>query len=133
MTAEAFFDTNLVVYAFIDSGDRSEVAERLLANGGIVSIQVLNEFTSVARRKRALTWTDIRTALASLGDLCGEPRPLTAATHDAALNIAERHGRHIYDALIIASAAEAGCRTLYTEDIANGQVIAGVRLINPFA
>lgn len=133
MSAEAFFDTNLVVYGFTQSGDRSRIAERLISNGGIVSVQVLNEFTSVARRKFAWSWADIRAALAALRELCGEPRPLTAAIHDAAFDIAERHGYQIYDATIIASAIEAGCRTLYTEDLADGQMIESVRLTNPFA
>jgi len=133
MSAEAFHDTNVVVYAFIESGRRSVLAEQLVATGGTVSVQVLNEFVNVARRKHALAWREIRGSLLTLQDACGEPRPLTAATHDAALAIAERYGYRIYDALIIASAAEAGCRTLYSEDLADGQVIAGVRIVNPFA
>lgn len=132
MSAEAFFDTNLVVYAFIQTDSRSNAADRLLAAGGTISIQVMNEFVNVARRKHALTWPQIETSLQALRRLCGDPRPLTLSTHEAGVRIAARYGYRIYDALIIASAAESGCRTLYSEDLANGQTIEGVRIVNPF-
>jgi len=45
-----FFDTNILVYAFLDT-DRRDVALDLLAEGGVISVQVLNEFTNVARKK----------------------------------------------------------------------------------
>ena len=133
MGSDAFFDTNIVVYAFIESDARSAAADRLLSEGGVVNVQVLNEFVNVALRKHALPWADIRGSLESIRALCGEPRPLTTAIHEAGLAIAERHHYRIYDALIIAAAADAGCRTLYSEDLANGQTIKGVRITNPFA
>lgn len=133
MGAEAFFDTNIVVYAFIESDARSAAADRILAEGGIVNVQVLNEFVNVALRKHALPWRDIRGSLESIRALCGEPRPLTGAIHEAGVAIAERYRYRIYDALIIAAAADAGCRTLYSEDLASGQVIRGVRIVDPFA
>ena len=133
MCAEAFHDTNVVIYAFIEAGRRSVLAEELVATGGTVSVQVLNEFVNVARRKHALAWREIRGSLLTLQDACGAARPLTKVTHDTALAIAERYGYRIYDALIIAAAAEAGCRTLYSEDLADDQQIAGVRIVNPFA
>jgi len=71
-------------------------------------------------------------ALEAIRRMCREPSPLTLQLHGSALAIAERYGYRIYDALIIASAAEAGCRTLYSEDLADGQEIAGVRIVNPF-
>ena len=131
--ADAFFDTNVLVYAFIESEARSVAADRILAEGGIVNVQVLNEFVNVACRKHALPWPDIRGALATIRILCGEPRPLTSTVHEAGIAIAERYQYRIYDALIIAAAVEAGCRTLYSEDLANGQTIRGVRIVDPFA
>jgi predicted nucleic acid-binding protein len=132
MTADVFFDTNVVVYAFIESDARSAAADRILSVGGIVNVQVLNEFVNVARRKHALPWTDIHASLASIRVLCGVPRPLTGTVHEAGVAIAERYRYSIYDALIIAAAADAGCRTLYSEDLAAGQTIKGVRIVNPF-
>ena len=133
MVAEAFFDTNIVVYAFVESDARSAAAERILSEGGVVNVQVLNEFVNVALRKHALSWADIHGAIASIRALCGQPNPLTSAAHEAGIEIAERHHYHIYDAMIIAAALDAGCRTLYSEDLADGQTIRGVRIVNPFA
>jgi predicted nucleic acid-binding protein len=55
-------------------------------------------------------------------------------THDAALRIAARHSYNIYDALVIGAALEAGCATLYSEVLNDGQTIEGQLTIrNPFA
>lgn len=132
MNADAFFDSNILIYAFIKADERSDVADRMLRAGGVVNVQVLKEFVAVARRKFALPWDEIRNFLAVVRTLCGQARPLTPAIHGAAVAIAERHRLRIYDALIIAAAAEAGCRTLYSEDLSHGQTIEGVRVVDPF-
>jgi predicted nucleic acid-binding protein len=54
-------------------------------------------------------------------------------THDQALRIAERYGFQIYDSLIVAAALEAGCTTLYSEDMQDGQSIDTLTIRNPFA
>jgi predicted nucleic acid-binding protein len=73
-------------------------------------------------------------ALAAIRVLCPPPLPITAATHEAALVIAGHTGYAIYDALIIASALEAGCGTLLSEDLQDGQLIDGrLTVRNPFA
>jgi predicted nucleic acid-binding protein len=64
--------------------------------------------------------------------LCGRAISLTAETHAAAINISKRHGYRIYDSLILAAAMQAGCTTLYTEDMQHGQIVDGVRIMNPF-
>ena len=76
---------------------------------------------------------DVRRALAGIRAFCPQPLPITAATHEAALGIAERLGYQVYDSLIIASALEAGCATLYSEDMQDGQVVEGrLTIRNPF-
>ena len=130
--AGAFFDTNILIYAFAPSGDRKARAAALLTEGGMVSVQVLNEFVDVSRRKFKRDWPDIRTALDHLDAVLDEPLALTPRLHKAALDISERHGLRIYDGLIVAAAQEAGCRILYTEDLQHGQVLAGVTIHNPF-
>jgi hypothetical protein len=57
--------------------------------GGIVSVQVLNEFPSVARRKIRMPWAEVGEASASIRKSCG-PRPITAQTHETVLRIAEQ-------------------------------------------
>jgi predicted nucleic acid-binding protein len=136
MNDKPFFDTNVILYAFrgtLSPGDtRSQVAEALLAAGGALSVQVLNEFVAVARRKLNKSWEEVRRALAILRFLCPKPLPLTVETHDRALYIAERYGYSIFDSLIISAALDAGARTLYSEDMQDGQTIDGLTIRNPF-
>ncbi|MEQ1901940.1 MAG: PIN domain-containing protein [Devosia sp.] len=128
-----FVDTNVLVY-FGDAGSaKSERAAKIVRAGGIVSVQVLNEFANVARTKNRLPWETIGQSLDLVKTLF-EVRALILATHEAAIALAQRHGLNIYDALIVASALEAGCDTLYTEDMQHDLVVEGqLRLVNPFA
>lgn len=132
MNDKPFFDTNVVLSAFRQDDSHAEVAEALLAEGGALSVQVLNEFVAVARRKLGQKWEDIRRALDILRVLCPEPVALTVETHERAVEIAERYGYSIFDSLIIAAALHAGARTLYSEDMRDGQAIDGLTIRNPF-
>ena len=129
---EAFFDSNVPLYLLSAEPGKAERAEALLAGGGVISVQVLNEFAAVARRKSDLSWVEIREILTTLRTLC-RVEAVTAATHDLGLEIAERHGLSLYDSLIVAAASLAGCRVLYSEDMQDGQSIGGVTIRNPFA
>jgi predicted nucleic acid-binding protein len=127
----AFIDTNVVVYLL--SGDRAkaERAEKLIAAGGVVSVQVLNEFAAVARRKAGLDWPEIRDVLTAVRANCAVAA-LTVEVHERALNIAEATNLHIYDATIVAAAAVNNCTVVYSEDLSHNQTIGGVRVTNPF-
>ncbi len=134
MNDSAFFDTNILVYATAEQDSRFSVATDLLAQGGTISVQVLNEFANVARLKLKWSWPEIKEGLHDFQLLCSGPIPIGVATHEAALRIAERDGVAFYDALIVASALEAGCTTLFTEDMQHGRIIAGrLTIRNPFA
>jgi predicted nucleic acid-binding protein len=134
MPVKAFFDTNVLIYAVAEDDPRSAKAEELLASGGVISVQVLNEFVSVARRKIQMSWGDVKEALHAFQVLCPSPLASTIELHEAALKIAEKRGYNIYDALVVAAALEAGCTTLYSEDLHDGLVIDGQLTIrNPFA
>ncbi len=133
MPAKVFFDTNVLIYAIAQNDPRGPRAEALLATGGVVGVQVLNEFVSVARRKMRMPWKDVTEALDAIRILCPPPAAITISTHETALKIAEGHGYEVYDALVIAAALESGCSTLYSEDLQDGQVIDGKLTIrNPF-
>lgn len=137
MTARPFLDTNVLVYAALQESPpqadpRMPRAQAVLAEGGVVSVQVLNEFVDLARRKFNHPWDRVYNLLRAIDLFCGEAQPLTAASQTRALAIAERHGFRIYDAMIVASALEARCTTLYTEDLQHGQIIEGLRIENPF-
>jgi predicted nucleic acid-binding protein len=132
-SGKAFFDTNVLIYAVAENDPRGPLAEALLASGGVVGVQVLNEFVSVARRKMRMPWKDVTEALDAIRVLCPSPVSITISTHEKALKIAEDYGFEIYDALIVAAALQSSCATLYSEDLQHGQVIDGKLTIrNPF-
>jgi predicted nucleic acid-binding protein len=133
MSGKVFFDTSILIYAIATGDARSAQAERLLAAGGNVSVQVLNEFAAVARRKLRMSWHEITEALDAVRALCEPPGSVTVNIHHAALRIAERYDYHIYNALIIAAALDADCDLLYSEDMQHGQTIASLTIRNPFA
>jgi predicted nucleic acid-binding protein len=133
MNDRAFFDTNVFVYSLIQDDPRSDEAEKLIAEGGTVSVQVLNEFAAVVRRKIKMPWDEVRFAIENIKSLCPSPLPITVQTHQEALAIAEKYGYRIYDALVVASALEARCTILYSEDMQDGQAIEGrLTIRNPF-
>jgi predicted nucleic acid-binding protein len=133
MSDRAFLDTNIFVYAIVQDDRRTHEAEELIAEGGTVSLQVLNEFAAVARRKGNMSWGEVQLGLETIKILCPDPLPITLETHQGALAIAEKYGYGIYDALIVASALEAKCTTLYSEDMQDGQVIdRRLTIRNPF-
>lgn len=126
-----FFDTNILVYT-VTSDPRKIRADQLLQRGGVVSAQVLNEFTNVARNKLLHGWADIEFAIVQFRTALDSILPLTVETHSAALGLARDHGLAFYDALIVASALEAGCDTLFSEDLQDGRAFGGLTIRNPF-
>jgi predicted nucleic acid-binding protein len=132
MNDKPFFDTNIIVYAIAIDEPRTAIARRLLSTGGRISVQVLNEFASVFRGKFRKSWSVTEAALAEVQALLDPPLPLTVETHEMAIALAREHNFHIYDALIVASALQAGCSTLLTEDMADGTTIGNLTIRNPF-
>lgn len=132
MKARPFVDTNVLVYYFSADPARRTRAEEILAEGAVLSVQVLNEFASVARAKLRFSWSQFTQVREQVMQLVAAPLPLTLETHIRAVEVASRYGFTIYDGLILASALEAGSPVLYTEDLQHGQVIDGMRIKNPF-
>jgi predicted nucleic acid-binding protein len=121
------------VYVVGQKDERTDTAEALVAGGGTISVQVLNELANVSRKKLRMSWQEIEDAIAAIRVLCPSPVPLTIDTHDAGRRIAAKYGYSMFDGLIVASALEAECETLYSEDLQDGQVIEGrVTVRNPF-
>jgi predicted nucleic acid-binding protein len=133
MSDKAFFDTNVLVYVVGQKDTRTKKAETLVARGGVVSVQVLNELAAVSHRKLGMSWEEIGDALTAIRVLCPSAISLTVETHDSGLRIASKYGFSFYDALIAAAALEADCTTLYSEDFQDGQVIENrLTIRNPF-
>ena len=126
-----FIDTNVLIYAQ-GTGAKSETARQAILAGGVISVQVLNEFAAVLRRKFRLEWDVIADALADVRAALGPVRPLNVEIHMHAVALARSHGFSFYDALIVASALAAGCDTLLTEDLQAGQRVVGLTIVNPF-
>ena len=91
-----------------------------------------NEFASAARKWLQMDWPWVQRSIEQTLVCCPGPRPVTIQTHWLAQKICARHGFEIYDGLILASAHEAGCSVLYSQDMQDGQVIEGVWIVNPF-
>ncbi|MGB8539186.1 MAG: PIN domain-containing protein [Acidobacteriaceae bacterium] len=132
MNGKPFFDTTILIYSISSQDPRSTVAENLLVAGGYISVQVLNEFAAVARRKLNMSWEEISDALSAIRVLCEPPIALSVNIHEAAMKVAAQYGYHIYDALIVAAALEQDCDLLYSEDMQNGQRFGALTIRNPF-
>ncbi len=130
--AERFFDTNVLLYLLSADATKADRAESALAAGGIVSVQVLNEFAAVASRKLRMPIPEVREVLEAVRAAC-DVVPLSEQTHNLGLQMAEKYGLSIYDAMIVAAALLADCRVIVSEDMQHGQVIEGrLTIRNPF-
>ncbi|MBN2199478.1 MAG: PIN domain-containing protein [Candidatus Aminicenantes bacterium] len=139
MSGRYFLDTNILVYSFDSKSPKKRerasalIAEALTGSRGIISFQVLQEFIHLALRKFAkpLTLADVQEYLADVLDpLCGVYPGLEL--YQRALDITGRWKYPFFDSLIIVAALQAGCSTLYSEDLQHGQTIDRLRIVNPF-
>jgi len=129
---ESFLDTSVLLYLLSEDTAKADRVEELLTHPHVISVQVLNEFAAVATRKLAMSFRQVREVLETVRTAC-EVEPLTVETHDGGLEVSERLRLSIYDAMIVASALKAGCRTLYTADLQHHQLISRrLRVVNPF-
>ncbi len=133
----AFFDTNVLLYADdADAGHKTAVARDLLrrsmaARTGVVSTQVLQEFYVNARKKLRL---DGNAARARVEVYLGfDVVTVTPELVMAAVDLHRLDTVSFWDALVIRSAEQAGCDTLYSEDLQTGRRFGSVRVVNPFA
>ncbi len=128
----AFLDTNVLVYAQ-GTGIKSEKARQVVLEGGIISVQVLNELANVLRLRFSLDWSEIAEVLEDVKAVLDPVRPIGLKTHVAALDLSRNNGFSFCDSLIIAAALEAECDQLLTEDLQAGRRIEGLVIVNPFA
>lgn len=127
-----FFDTNVLLYLLSEDNRKADRAEAIIAMGGTISVQVLNEFASVASRKLKMSYAEIREALSTVRAVC-KTQAVTIDTHERGLEIAERFGFSLYDSMIVSAALQSNCTILYSEDMQHGQEIdSQLTIINPF-
>jgi len=139
MSGRYFIDTNIFLYSFDgETPKKSEISKRLIADAlqnstGVISYQVVQEFLNAATRKfrKPLTFKDSQRYLAIVLEPLCEVYSSPELFHRA-LEIMDQWKYAFYDSLIIASAKQADCEILYSEDMQHGQEIMGVNIKNPF-
>lgn len=132
MRSDEFLDTNILIYA-IGNDRKAAIAENLIAAGCTIGIQTLNEFVNVCRRKLSRDWSEIAEAVEIFRALADRVLPMDIETHELARNLAARNGFSFFDALMLASALQGDCVTFWSEDLQDGQVVAGRMTVrNPF-
>ena len=129
--SKPFIDSNVVLYLLSGDASKADKAQALLAAGAVISVQVLNEVTSVCLRKLKMPWHEIDALLMAVKAAC-EVQPLTVATHDKAVELAKRFNLSFYDANIVASALISGASTLLSEDMHYGLQMDALVLKHPF-
>jgi predicted nucleic acid-binding protein len=135
MTVRSFIDSNVLVYADDRSAGpkqvraRALIREAMLARTGVLSLQVLQEYFSVATKKLGLSAAAARRRVALVSRL--DVVILGVQDVLAAIDLHRLHGFSIWDALIIRAGLNAGCRVLYSEDLQDGRRIEGLEIVNP--
>ncbi|HEU0099344.1 MAG TPA: PIN domain-containing protein [Allosphingosinicella sp.] len=125
-------DSNVLLYFASADPAKSARAEALMDAGGTINVLVLNEMASVMRRKFAYSWEQVARVL-NTARRAFRVEPLLLRTHERGLRVAERYLLNVYDAVIVAAALDAGCDTLWSEDMHHGLVVEGKLTIrNPF-
>ena len=136
MSGRSFFDTNVLVYTDDRSSPAKQrraidlVAEHRRAGSGVVSLQALQEYFVAVTRKLQV---DAKTARRKV-ELIAEFDVAAPDVRDilAAIDLHRLHGFSFWDALVLRSAAQAGCTTLFTEDLQDHREIDGIHIVNPF-
>jgi len=131
-----FLDTNVLLYADdLDAGDKRVRAQQVLREAmssgeGVLSTQVLQEFFVIATRKLGVEPAMARRKVELLAEM--DLVRVDLAMILAAIDLSRLHSFSFWDALIVRTAAAAGCGLLLSEDLQHGQVVDGVRIENPF-
>jgi predicted nucleic acid-binding protein len=127
-----FIDANVLLY--LASADERKITrvEAILAQGGTVSVQILNEIANVARRKMKMGWGET-IAFVERFRLLLTVVPLTEQIHEDGLRLAERYQLSVYDGMVVAAALDSGCSVLLSEDMHHGLKIEDrLEICNPF-
>ncbi len=134
MSGEYFLDTNILLYRYSEQDlQKRPIAANLLESGKtMASVQVLNEFCNVIRRKFPAAYPQIDVTLAEIQGLLPIVSLDTIDTSNA-VRISHRYGFSYYDSLILAAADRHSCDIVLSEDMQDGMILdSGLRIINPF-
>jgi len=128
-------DSNILIYAELEpdseKGTRSADLILRVAHDGVIPVQVLGEYLRfIQRRVPAAFEQAIRQV--SIYQAAFLTPPTTAAIIDAASALAHAHRMQLWDCVVCSASARAGAKVLLTEDMQDGRVLDGLRLVNPF-
>jgi len=127
-----FFDTNTLLYLLSSDTKKADWVSKNLQQSNVISVQVLNEFTTASIRKIKISNSELDEFL-DLFTSTFNIRSLDIDTFETGLNVSRRYGYHHYDSMIIAAALQAGCEKLYSEDMQHRQIIdKRLQIVNPF-
>jgi predicted nucleic acid-binding protein len=127
-----FFDTNTLLYLLSSDNKKADWVSQNLQQSNVISIQVLNEFTSASLRKIKISSEELDEFL-DLFKSTFNVKALDTETFDTGLMVSRRYGYQHYDSMIIAAALQAGCERLYSEDMQHRQMIdKRLQIVNPF-
>jgi len=136
MTARSFFDTNILIYSDDKSVPGKQrralelVAEHRRARTGVVSLQILQEYFVTVTRKLRVDLQVARRKVELLAEFDVAAPEVTDIL--AAIDLHRLHGFSFWDALVIRTAKQAGCRVLFSEDLQAGREVDGLLVVNPF-
>jgi len=138
MKDKVFLDTNIIVYAHDrSSGDKHAVAGSIIdhlweSRKGVISVQILQEFFVCVTQKigKPLPIKNARTILEYLSnwDVVVNDKYITLK----AIDLQERYRFSFWDSLVIQAALQGQARLLLSEDLPDGQVVKGLKILNPF-
>ena len=127
-----FFDTNTLLYLLSADNKKADWVSKNIQQSNVISVQVLNEFTSASLRKIRITNAELDEFI-DLFSNTFSIRPLDMDTFETGLSVSRRYGYQHYDSMIIAAALQAGCERLYSEDMQHRQIIEKkLQILNPF-
>jgi predicted nucleic acid-binding protein len=136
MSARSFFDTNVLVYADDDDAPakqrlaRNLIYEHRRGGTGVVSLQVLQEYFVTVTKKLKSDPRKVRRKVEQLAEF--DVATPEVADILAAIDLHRLHGFSFWDALILRSAQQSGCRVLLSEDFQHAREIDGIQVVNPF-
>jgi predicted nucleic acid-binding protein len=129
-------DSNVLIYAELEpesnKGTRSADLILRAARDGVIAVQVFGEYLRFIQRRLPLAFEQaIRQA--SIYQAVFLTPPTTSAIISTASELARAHRLQLWDCVVCAASAQAGAKVLLTEDMQDGWLLNGLRLMNPFA
>ena len=126
-------DTNILIYNHGIDGDAKQIiADSLFENTPVISTQVISEYLNVMKRISKISKDDLLEICAGWLEDC-QIQPVSLSTIKLAHHLVQKYDFQLFDSIIVASALEAECVILYSEDLHHGLIVEEkLTILNPF-